>query len=85
MFERTKSGSQQELIVMLRAMKNVAEKHAENLAEFYSQLCDEKVFEEETMEIRSSIFASIGGVNKVTFWTSRILHSLPAAPYRIYF
>ena len=65
MFDLIKTGNQHERVEMLKAMTNIAEKHAAVISEFFPLLCDYELFDEELMDSRSTIIAHVGGVNKV--------------------
>ena len=65
MFDRIRTGNQYERVEMLKAMKNIAEKHPTVITEFLPVLCDDDLFDEGSMDSRSSVIAHVGGVNKV--------------------
>ena len=62
MYKAANQGSQGLILIIIRT---IGEKHPKNLADFLPKLCDSKVFKPDSMNLRSSIIAGIGGVNKV--------------------
>ena len=65
MFDRITTGSSYEKSDMLTAMNHISEKHASVLAEFFPKLCDEELFDEDSMDPRSNIIAHVGAESKV--------------------
>ena len=58
--------------LILTIIKNIAEKYPKNLVDFFPQLCDDKNFKPDSMNIRSSILACVGGVDEVCVQNSYI-------------
>ena len=65
-FDRIRTGNQYERNEMLNGLKNIAEKHPAVITEFFHVLCDDEMFDEDSMDSRSRIIAHVGGVNKVS-------------------
>ena len=51
--------------MLLMIIKAIVEKHPNNVAEFFPQLCDDRVFTPDLMHWTSGIIGCIGGLNEV--------------------
>ena len=65
MFEMYRKGNPASTALILTIIKNIAEKYLHNIVDFFPQLCDDKIFKPDSMNIRSSILACVGGVDEV--------------------
>ena len=65
LFAVYKRASQGEKSLILLIIKFISEKKPAMLAEFLSQLCDDKMFKPDSMNLRSGIIACIGSINAV--------------------
>ena len=60
-----KRASHGEKSLVLLIIKFISEKKPAMLADFISQLCDDKMFKPDSMNLRSGIIACIGSINAV--------------------
>ena len=67
MFDHYKISSGQSQTTLLSVIHNISQKHPKQLAHFLPQLCDDSIFQPETMNFRSAIISSVGGLNEVFF------------------
>ena len=54
---------------VLIIIKNISEKNPKILVDFLPQLCDDKIFKPDSMNLRSGIISCIGGINEVGYNT----------------
>ena len=67
MFELYKDGNDSSRPLLLIIIRSIGEKHPENLADFFPQLCDASLFKPDSLNLRSGILCCVGGVNEVIF------------------
>ena len=86
MFELYKDGNDSSRPLLLIIIRSIGEKHPDNLADFFPQLCDASLFKPDSLNLRSGILCCVGGVNEVLFLSLKgIIHTFfKRVYYRVY-
>ena len=58
--------------MILMTFRSISEKMPKKLVDFFPQICDDKIFKPESLNLRFSIISCVGGVNTVCSFTLNI-------------
>ena len=65
MFEMYKEGNSTCQHIILTILRTIGEKHPKNLIDVLPQLCDDRIFSPDSLDMRCGIIAGIGALKKV--------------------